>query len=336
MKKFIKNNKKWATLLGILFLLPFFLVFLLKQPVFFSYKFIEIDSLSESEILKQHVKFLSENNRTTERGQERIVQYINNVLESTGIGQEQIEIQEYKIEERIYKNIIVHLRTKDRKRIYIPKYIIGAHYDAFGSLPGADDNASAVAGILEIARILNLQKNIKGRDIDLVFYSTEEPPFFSTNKMGSYVHAESINPDDNVELVMILEMIGYFSEEDGSQEYPLSFLDYLYPTTGNYIAIVSNMSNMGSVRSVKKRFQSYLKKNDLIDTYSMNAPANLVGIDFSDHRNYWKFDTPALMITDTAFYRNKNYHTPKDTYEKLDYIKMKEVVDATISTVLSL
>jgi Zn-dependent M28 family amino/carboxypeptidase len=291
--------------------------------------------LTDEKILQEHVKFLSENNRTFREEQEKIVNYIVNKLTKNGIPAGNIEFQVYAVDTTKYKNIIVHFKESERNQRYIPRYVIGAHYDAYGNLPGADDNASAVAGLLEISRVLNETKFYNGRDIDIVFYSTEEPPFYGTRHMGSFHHAESIK-NENVKLAIILEMIGYFSEEKNSQKFPLPFLKYIYPTTGNFIAIVANFSNLATTRKVKGRFNTYLKKNNLITVESINAPAIIPGIDLSDHRNYWKFNIPAVMVTDTAFYRNENYHTRYDTYETLNYRKMKEVVDAVIFTVLSL
>lgn len=341
MKIIIKNHKKLLITFVTIFLLLFSAYFLIKQPLFFNYKFSESSILSKlsftnESTLKEHVKFLSEINRTSEDGQKEVVNYIIEELTKNGIDEKNIEIQKYIINKKEYQNIIVHFKELARKRFSIPKYIIGGHYDSYGELPGADDNASAVAGLLEISRILNETKLYGGRNIDLVFYSTEEPPFFATENMGSFQHAKNLQNNDNVKFVLVLEMIGYFSEEEYSQDFPVSFLKYLYPTNGNFIAIVSNFSNSLETRKVKSRFRAFLKKNNLITTESINAPSVIPGIDFSDHRNYWKFDIPAVMITDTSFYRNKNYHTKYDTYKKLDYKKMKEVFDATIATVLTL
>lgn len=339
---FIKNHKKvFVTILIIAILLLLSIYYLIKQPILFDYKFNESSEISKpvfanEATLKKHVKFLSENDRVSKKGQEKIVNYILNNLKENDIDDKNIEIQKYLVNDREYKNIIVHFQENEQENSTIPKYVIGGHYDSHRELPGADDNASAIAGLLEISRILNEKKSYNGRNIDLVFYSTEELPFFKTENMGSVHHAKSIKTDENVKLVMVFEMIGYFTEEENSQDFPVSSLEKIYPTTGNFIAIVSNFSNSEQTKEVKSIFKSFLEKNNLIGVESINAPTNLQGIDFSDHRSYWKFNIPAVMITDTAFYRNKNYHTEDDTYEKLDYKKMKEVVDATIVTVLSL
>ncbi len=340
LKNFIKAHKKLfvVIIVIIIILLPLSIYLLIKQPIFFDHKFNELPkSPSANETtLKKHVKFLSKNDRVSKEGQEKIVKYILNNLKENGVDDQNIEIQKYLVNDREYQNIIVHLKENKRENKTIPKYVIGGHYDSHGKLPGADDNASAIAGLLEISRVLNETKFYNGRDIDLVFYSTEELPFFKTENMGSVHHAKSIKNDTNIELVIVLEMIGYFSEEENSQNFPISSLKKLYPTKGNFIAIVSNFSNSKETKEVKNIFKSFLENNNIIGVESINAPTTVSGIDFSDHRSYWGFDIPAIMITDTAFYRNKNYHTKNDTYEKLDYKKMKEVVDATITTVLSL
>lgn len=343
-----KYKKASAFLFSVIFLL-FGAYFSVTQPLFFGYHFPQtsvFEQLPEANanLLEKHVKFLSEHDRTSLDGQQKIIQYIINDLKQHGISKDNIEIQSYMVNGRAYKNIIVHFQnsTSDTTK----KYIIGAHYDAYSNtecaytascdtphfLPGADDNASGVAGVLEIANMLK-QLKFLDRNVDLVFYSTEEPPFFATTSMGSYQHAKNTK---GVDLAIILEMIGYFSEKENSQHFPISAMKYLYPSTGNFIAVVSNFENILETRAVKKRFKTALAKENLIHVESINAPAKITGIDFSDHRNYWQFDMPAVMITDTSFYRNRNYHTADDTYEKLDYQKMKAVVDATLATVLSL
>ncbi len=344
MSNTVKKQKKLiAFFIGVLIVIIVPITaayYIITQPLLFSYKFSEtaIFSIlpeSSATTLKQHVKFLSEHNRTTPEKQQYIIDYIINNLKNNGIDETVIELQTYAVGNDSYQNIIVHYGKTTRDTTE-KKYVIGAHYDAYSDLPNifpaADDNASGVAGLLEVARLFK-QIPITDRAIDIVFYSTEEPPFFRTSSMGSYQHAKNAK---NIDLAIILEMIGYFSEQDNSQQFPIGAMKYLYSSIGNFIAIVSDINNTAQTRAVKKRFSTALAKENLIDVGSINAPAFMAGIDFSDHLNYWKFNIPAVMITDTSFYRNKNYHTANDTYEKLDYDKMKAVVDATIATVLSL
>lgn len=271
--------------------------------------------------LKQHVKTLSHDlpPRTTPANLDIAAQYIRNQLAPFGTVTEQT----YQVDNETYRNLSLTLGPKTDKRL-----VIGAHYDAHDWQPGADDNASAVAGLIELARLLSTQPLTK--TVELVAYTLEEPPFFGTNDMGSARHADELKANNvDIELMISLEMIGYFSDEPNSQDYPLGFMKYWYSDKGNFIAIVSNLSGMGIVRTSKAAMRSVMN----VPVYSINAPSLVPGIDFSDHRNYWDNDYPAIMITDTAFYRNKAYHTIKDTWERLDYNKMAEVVAGTFAIV---
>jgi hypothetical protein len=141
--------------------------------------------------------------------------------------------------------------------------------------------------------------------------------------MGSAVHAKSLADSDvKVKFMISLEMIGFFSEEPGSQSYPLFFLKWFYPNKANFIAVVGSLRQRKIVNHMKK----YMSQGSNIDVYSINAPTFIPGIDFSDHVNYWKHKYNATMITDTAFYRNPNYHKKTDSIETIDFDKMAEVI----------
>lgn len=327
MEKNTLLNKRLFIFLISVIVLIFWVYFLIKQPIFsdsnFDQNVISTFGLSKSENLEKYVKYLSDAERTSNEWLERSIDYIINTLSNTGIKSNQIEIQEFLAWDRKFKNIIVHFKNQKNNK---DKYIIGAHYDSANGLPWADDNASGVAWLLEITRILKQGFN---KNIDIVFYSSEEPPYYHTEKMWSYVHAKNIDKE-NVKLVLILEMIWFYSEEEKSQRFPIDLLGLIYPTKGNFITLVSNFDNISEVRKIKKWFVNYLKINNKILVESINSPAFIPWIEFSDHSSYWKFDIPAIMITDTSFYRNPNYHTEYDTYEKLDYKKMNEVVNSTI------
>lgn len=266
--------------------------------------------------LSAHVQFLSETclprDHKNTQNLDKAASYIETAFTSSA---EQVELQTYTANGENYKNIIA---------IYGPEsdevYVVGAHYDAFVGFPGADDNASGVAGLIELGTLLS-KVSLQSRII-LVAYTLEEPPYFRTEKMGSAVHANSlVANNENVKLMISLEMIGYFSDVEGSQEFPNPIMRFLYPNKGNYIAIIDQMF-ANNARAIKKAINTYSS----VPAYSINAPKSIPGIDFSDHLNYWNNSYPAVMITDTAFYRNKNYHTAEDTFEKLDYEKMAQVV----------
>ncbi|MFH0975397.1 MAG: M28 family peptidase [Spirochaetota bacterium] len=225
--------------------------------------------------------------------------------------------QKFIVSEKIYRNIIANAGPRDGSRL-----IIGAHYDVCGSQPGADDNASAVAGLLEIARFAKTHESRLPYGIEFVAYTLEEPPFFGTKNMGSYVHAESLRKGNvNIKGMICLEMIGFFTDEKKSQSYPLGILKLFYPTTGNFIGIVSNYGSSTFANQIDRHM-----RRSSIDVSMLKAPSFIHGLDFSDHRNYWKFGYDAVMVTDTAFYRNTNYHQDTDTIDTLDFNKMREVV----------
>jgi Zn-dependent M28 family amino/carboxypeptidase len=206
-----------------------------------------------------------------------------------------------------------------------PRVIVGAHYDSAGPLPGADDNASGVAGLLELGYLLGQSRPPLGSRVDLVAFTLEEPPYFATKHMGSWVHAAALKREGAVVRAMVsLEMIGYFNDAPNSQRFPHPLVGLLYPSTGDFIAVVGRVGQGALVRQVKKAMQ----RSTYLDVYSMNASPRVAGVDFSDHRSYWEHGYRAVMITDTSFYRNHRYHTPKDTHDTLDYDRMAEVVRA--------
>jgi Zn-dependent M28 family amino/carboxypeptidase len=234
--------------------------------------------------------------------------------------------QEYKVEGKVYKNVIGTFGSHHAKTI-----IVGAHYDVYGNQEGADDNASGVVGLLELARLLANQ-NLNYR-IDLVAFTLEEPPYFRTDHMGSYIHAKSLlDRDASIYGMISLEMIGYFSDEKKSQHYPLGVLSLFYGNKGNYITLVNKFRK----GKFSRKFTNQFKNLATIRTKKFTGPRKLPGIDFSDHLNYWKFGFSAMMITDTAFYRNKNYHEITDTLETLDISRMAKVIDGVFETLIKM
>jgi len=280
------------------------------------YKYPQLDVRIEN--LKQSVKYLADirpyRNYINIESLDKIASYIADTFSSFGL---LTEVQSFDVKGINYKNVIGQY-NKDKKK----KIIVGAHYDVCGSQPGADDNASGIAGLLEIARLILENKEELPYGIDFVAYSLEEPPFFRSDQMGSYIHARSLY-DKGIDIrgMICLEMIGYFTTEDGSQEYPLSMMKLLYPEVGNFIGVVGNFGSRHLTNEVARHI-----KETAINVETLNAPPLLTGVDFSDHRNYWQFGYQAVMITDTAFYRNPNYHQVSDTPDTLDFVKMAEVV----------
>ncbi len=234
--------------------------------------------------------------------------------------------QEYKVADRIYKNVICSFGPKEARTV-----VVGAHYDVCLDQEGADDNASGVVGLLELARLLKDQQlNYR---IELVAYTLEEPPFFRSEYMGSFIHAQSLDQNKtDVYGMVCLEMIGYFSDKPRSQEYPIGIMSLFYGKKGNYITMIKK-TNAGKFA---RKFSSSYKKKKMIRTKRFTGPQSIQGIDFSDHLNYWKFGFSAVMVTDTAFFRNRNYHQKSDTMETLDFHRMSKVIDGVFSVLVSL
>ncbi|MDH4232557.1 MAG: M28 family peptidase [Nitrospirota bacterium] len=235
--------------------------------------------------------------------------------------------QKYHVNGKEYRNIIASYGPETA-----PRFIVGAHYDVCGEQPGADDNASGIAGLLGLAKLLTAQAPKINFRIDFVAYTLEEPPFFRTEGMGSFIHAKSLHDAGvNVLGMLSLEMIGFYSNDPESQEYPLRLMKFFYPSSGNFIGVVGNFASSGLLRHFKDSM-----KPASVGVESLRAPSFLVGVDFSDHMNYWKFGYHAIMITDTSFYRNPNYHSTSDTIETLNFDKMKEVVKGVYMGLINL
>jgi Zn-dependent M28 family amino/carboxypeptidase len=198
--------------------------------------------------------------------------------------------------------------------------IIGAHYDTVPGTPGADDNASAVAGLLELARLM--RKNESKKTLVFVAFVNEEPPCFGSYNMGSMVYAKHLKDRGvSVEVMASLEMIGFFSREP-IQAYPLPGMGLIYPKTGDYIGVVGNIRSFKYVSLFKKGIREYSR----IKTSSLTAPEFFGGINLSDNYSFWHHGYRAVMITDTSFFRNRNYHQETDTIDTLDFEQMAELV----------
>jgi hypothetical protein len=242
-----------------------------------------------------------------------------------------VQAQHFTHEGKGYKNVVCSFGPEGAERI-----VVGAHYDVCGDQPGADDNASGVAGVLELARLIGRSKTPLKYRIDFAAFTLEERQFpreiLRTRHLGSYTYAKSLAESGvSVRWMMALEMIGYFTEKPKSQRYPLFFLGWFYPDTGNYIAVVGKYGQGGLVARVKESMAAACA----VPVVSTTAPQFLPGIDFSDHEAFWRFGYNAVMITDTAFYRNRNYHRATDTADTLDYAKMAEVVKGLYRAVVT-
>jgi len=237
------------------------------------------------------------------------------------------EKQIFRDKKNEYFNVISSYGPEDA-----PRPIIGAHYDVCGQQQGADDNASGVSSLIELARLFKLNQIELSYRIDLVAYTLEEPPFFRDFMMGSAVHARSLKKDSVDVIGMIsLEMIGFYSKERGSQGYPASIMKLVYPSKSNYISLLSKFGGGQFLRKVRRG----MKAQKTVSVRSVSAPVSIPGIDYSDHFNYWDQGYDALMITDTSFYRNDNYHMPSDLPSNLNYEKMAAVTNGVFQLILN-
>ena len=239
-----------------------------------------------------------------------------------------VEEQSFGVGDLEFRTLIAHYGLDEG-----PVLVIGAHYDVCGEQPGADDNASAVAGLLELARLLGKHKPEVANRIELALWPLEEPPNFRTPAMGSAVHANSLAlRGAEVSGMISLEMIGFFSDEPGSQSFPAPGMSLLYSSRGDSIVVVGNSSSWWFTRRVKARMAGSTQ----LPVRSINAPAFVPGVDFSDHLNFWRHGWDAVMVTDTAFYRNPNYHQVTDTPDTLDYERMAQVVTGVYVAITTL
>jgi hypothetical protein len=212
------------------------------------------------------------------------------------------------------------------------RFIIGAHYDVFGNQPGADDNASGVAALLELTRLM-VENNVQPKvPVDLVAYTLEENPYAL---LGSRVHAAKLkNTRTKVKGMISLEMIGYYSLDPNSQSLPLKLMSLIYPTTGNFICV----AGYGDSFSLTRRVSTSIRNHGGIPSHRLWIPFSGLMPDLkrSDHASFSDLGFPACMVTDTSFMRNPNYHKVTDRPETLNFTKMSQVVDGIFELIRNL
>lgn len=212
----------------------------------------------------------------------------------------------------------------------LPAIVVGAHYDTWSGTPGADDNASGVAVLLELSRTLR-DAGLR-RTVRCVAFANEEPPYFQTPAMGSLQYARSLQ-EAGVELfgMIALETLGYFDSTPGAQRYP-SVLAPFYPDTGDFIAFVGN----GASGAWTDRCIAAFRETAEVPSEAFSGPASIPGVGWSDHWSFWSHGYAACMVTDTAPYRNPHYHEPTDTPDTLDLETLARVaagLEAALRTV---
>jgi Zn-dependent M28 family amino/carboxypeptidase len=268
--------------------------------------------------LEIHVKTLSEEigprNLTHSGSLERTLSYLSAVFSEVGYATLE---QVFDVGQNTVKNLEVEVPGGTHKEEIL---VVGAHYDTQVNSPGADDNASGVAGVLEIARLL--KGKTFARTIRYLAFVNEEPPYFHGQAMGSLVYAKRCRErEENIIGAVILEMIGCYSDQKGSQQYPRPF-NLVFPKVGNFIGFIGNPSSAPFLRECVGHF----RKNTRFPSEGAVCPDRIPDAGFSDHWSFWQQGYPGIMVTDTAYYRNTYYHTPEDTADKLDFERTARVV----------
>ncbi len=231
----------------------------------------------------------------------------------------------FNVEGKTCSNLEVEITgTKQPDRIVV----VGAHYDSVLGSPGANDNCSAVAAALALARRFAGKET--ARTLRFVFFANEEPPFFQTDRMGSLIYAESCRKKgDNIVAMLCLETIGYYSDQPDSQRYPFP-LGLVYPSTGDFLGFVGNLSS----RKLLHRVVASFRRNCKFPSQAGCLPEFVPGINWSDHWSFWQQGYPAVMITDTAPFRYPYYHSGEDTPDKIDYDRLA-IVTAGLQAVIA-
>jgi Zn-dependent M28 family amino/carboxypeptidase len=279
-----------------------------------------------TENLYKHVEYLSvkigERHLWKENSISKAADYIDSEFQNSGYS---VQRQTYSCYGKRVSNLIVEKPGSEESVA-----VIGAHYDTVPGTPGADDNASSVAGLLELARLHRGGSNKKR--LIFVAFANEEPPFFGSNNMGSMVYAKHVKDQGlAVDVMISLEMIGYFRHEP-IQQYPLPCMRFFYPKTADFIGVVGNFHSSKYVSFLKRG----IRKHSAIDVRSLTAPEYLGGINLSDNSSFWRYGYRAVMVTDTSFFRNKHYHQETDTIDTLDFEAMTEVVKGLYHTLLEI
>ncbi len=267
---------------------------------------------------------IGERNYEKKENLNKAVEYITNAFRKSGLT---VTEQTYTIDNDIYKNIIGEKMGTQKPEEII---VVGAHYDTVFGSPGADDNASGVACVIEIANLLS--NILLPYTIHFVAFVNEEPPFYWSKQMGSWQYAKNAYKNKTIIPAMLsIESIGYYSEERNSQSYPFP-LNFFYPDIADFIGFVGNLASRNLVHKTIASFRQHVS----FPSEGISAPSWIPGIAWSDQWSFWKHGFPAVMVTGSALFRNPNYHLNTDTPDTLDYKRMARVVYGLSKVVRSL
>lgn len=283
-------------------------------------------SPEESELqrrLERHVRTLAgeigERSMTRPGSLESAARYLEQELKDLGYVVETQEVQGPGV-----RNIVAELRGGAQADEIV---VVGAHYDSVFGCPGANDNASGVAAVLELARLFKRQG--PSRTLRFALFVNEEPPYFLTEAMGSRRYAaRAKSRGEKISAMLSLETIGYYTDAERSQHYPFPF-DRFYPSRGDFIGLVGNLGS----RALVRRCIAAFRRTTSFPSEGLAAPGWITGIGWSDHSSFWEQGYLGVMVTDTAPFRYAHYHTPSDTPDKLLYDRMARVVAGILRVV---
>jgi hypothetical protein len=278
--------------------------------------------------LEKHVAVLAgdigERNLWRYDALKQAARYVTAQLEDLGYA---VVPQEYQVEGKSVVNLAAEIKGASLPEEII---VVGAHYDSAAGTPGANDNATGVAAVLETARLLAGRET--ARTVRFVAFVNEEPPFFQTARMGSLVYARAAGrKKENITAAISLETIGCFFDDPGSQRYPPP-LGLIYPDRANFIAFVGNLSSALLLRRTLASFRRHAS----LPARGLAAPSTVTGVSWSDHWSFWQEGFPAIMVTDTALFRYPHYHAASDTPGKIDYPRTARVVSGLAKVILDL
>jgi Zn-dependent M28 family amino/carboxypeptidase len=289
-----------------------------------------VNKLRTIEYLQAHLTVLTrqigERSVRTPKNLAKTADYIEGQFEELNLP---VERQTYAYRGMEVCNVVAHRPSPINSSAH---YVLGAHYDSVAGTVGADDNASAVAVLLETARAVQTLSKSGRRTPAITFaaFVLEEPPAFGTRHMGSRVFATRAKKKAvSIDGMICLEMVGYTCSKPGCQQYPFPLQFMGYPKEGNFIGIVGNMKSLPFTRNLRKCF----RRNPELPVVSLTVPLNgwlMPAVRLSDHASFWDKGFRAVMITDTAFFRNPHYHLPSDTMETLDFAYMAELVESLV------
>jgi hypothetical protein len=289
-----------------------------------------IDKMITVKRLTEHLRVLTKDigDRSVHRPEnlKRTENYIKSFYRDIGIKARSETYHYYRLE---VANVVAEIAFSENPQ---NRYVLGAHYDSVAGTVGADDNGSAVAVQLETARWLNRLKDERKLDLSvcLVSFALEEPPVYGSRFMGSRVYARRAKKSKaKIDGMICLEMVGYTCQTAGCQDYPFPLMYLGYPEKGDFIGIVGNLSSLSLTRDLARAF----RKNPALPVVKLTVPFGgwlMPAVRLSDHASFWDQGFKAVMVTDSAFYRNPHYHLSSDSMEKLDYVFMAELVEGLL------